>query len=35
MHSIKLQKSNVVKPTYGRAKIKFKPINACVQSYAV
>ena len=38
MHSIAWQKtflSNAIKPTYGRDKIKFKPINARVQSYAV
>ena len=27
--------SKVIKPTYGRDRIKFRPIHACVQSYAV
>ena len=27
--------SNAIKPTYGRDRIKFKPIHACIQSYAV
>ena len=38
MHSIASQKtflSNAIKPTYGRDRIKFKPIHARVQSYAV
>ena len=38
MHSIASQKtflSNAIKPTYGRDRIKFKPIHACIQSYAV
>ena len=38
MHSIASQKtflSNAIKPTYGRDRIKFKPIHALVQSYAV
>ena len=37
MHSIASQKtflSNAIKPTYGRDRIKFKPIHARVQSYA-
>ena len=32
MHSVA---SNAIKPTHGRDRIKFKPIHACVQSYAV
>ena len=32
MHSVT---SNAIKPTHGRDRIKFKPIHACVQSYAV
>ena len=28
-------RSNSIKPTYGRDRIKFKPIHARVQSYAV
>ena len=38
MHSIASQKtflSNAIKPAYGRDRIKFKPIHACIQSYAV
>ena len=38
MHSIASQKtflSNAIKPAYGRDRIKFKPIHARVQSYAV
>ena len=38
MHSIASQKtflSNAIKPTYGRDRIKFQPIHARVQSYAV
>ena len=38
MDSIASQKtflSNAIKPTYGKDRIKFKPIHACVQSYAV
>ena len=38
MHSIASQKtflSNAIKPDYGRDRIKFKPIHAHVQSYAV
>ena len=38
MHSIASQKtflSNAIKPTYGRDRIKFRPIYARVQSYAV
>ena len=38
MHFIASQKtflSNAIKPTYGRDRIKFEPIHARVQSYAV
>ena len=38
MHSIASQKtflSNAIKPAYGRDRIKFKPIHAHIQSYAV
>ena len=38
VHSIASQKmflSNTIKPTYGRGRIKFNPIHAWVQSYAV
>ena len=38
MHSITSKKNfllKVIKPTYGRDRIKFRPIHACVQSYAV